>query len=61
MGAHNGAVGLCGRESRHFYAVPLVAHPLQSARLDLRVHVLIENARGPCGQNTGTPSSKRSR
>eukprot|EP00975_Prorocentrum_lima_P059307 12433742-Prorocentrum_lima.AAC.1 len=44
MGMHNGAVGLCSRESRHFYAVPLVAHALQTARPDLWVHVLLENA-----------------
>eukprot|EP00975_Prorocentrum_lima_P026280 5524127-Prorocentrum_lima.AAC.1 len=43
-GPHGGAIGLCGRDSRHFWSVPLIAHRLQAQRPDAHIHVLLENA-----------------
>eukprot|EP00975_Prorocentrum_lima_P025544 5371939-Prorocentrum_lima.AAC.1 len=34
-GPQRGVLGLCGRDSLHFWAVPMVAHRLQAARPDL--------------------------
>eukprot|EP00975_Prorocentrum_lima_P032957 6920583-Prorocentrum_lima.AAC.1 len=44
IGAQGGALGLGGRDSRHFYAVPLIAERVQRARPHADVHVLLENA-----------------
>eukprot|EP00975_Prorocentrum_lima_P024062 5063357-Prorocentrum_lima.AAC.1 len=44
MGIHSRMAGLCGQESRHFYAIPTVAYHLQTARPDLLAHTMVENA-----------------
>eukprot|EP00975_Prorocentrum_lima_P030339 6361468-Prorocentrum_lima.AAC.1 len=44
MGPYRGRLGLCGLDSRHLFAVPYIAHLIQTLRSDARVHVLIENA-----------------
>ena len=39
---HKGALGLLGADSRHFWAVPLLAWVIQQRRPDLNVHVIQE-------------------
>eukprot|EP00975_Prorocentrum_lima_P010333 2198025-Prorocentrum_lima.AAC.1 len=41
MGPQRGRLGLCGQESRHYFAVPSIAHVIQSHRPDVRVHALV--------------------
>eukprot|EP00969_Alexandrium_andersonii_P143767 6357763-Alexandrium_andersonii.AAC.1 len=43
-GATRGAVGVCGEQSRLFWAVPAAALVLQHLRPDVNVQVVVENA-----------------
>ena len=43
-GRHGGREGLCGSESWNFYVFPLVVHAIKTARPDVVVHVVVENA-----------------
>eukprot|EP00972_Heterocapsa_arctica_P027585 4055423-Heterocapsa_arctica.AAC.1 len=44
MGKERGATGLCGPDSKHFFALPLLRWAVETARPDLITHVLAENA-----------------
>ena len=44
MGRGGGELGLCGGDSCHFLAIPLLCHLLQCLRPDLLIHLVVENA-----------------
>ena len=43
-GTGKGAVGLCGQDSVHLYAIPAIVWVTRIARPDLQVHILVENS-----------------
>ena len=49
-GRHGGREGLCGGDSWNFYVFPLVLYAAKRARLDIDVHVTVENAGSMMGK-----------